>query len=105
LVIMGLINLVLTIGRFHDIGLSGWWTLLTFIPIVNLFVLLFLLLWPSTQVIPDAAAKAMMTQGDRVMHHRLGMGTIVGTAGPFADVKFDDKTSVRRVRMEQLQIR
>ena len=28
--------------RFHDLGWSGWWSLLLFIPIVNIAVLLYL---------------------------------------------------------------
>jgi uncharacterized membrane protein YhaH (DUF805 family) len=57
-VIIGLIGLALTIARFHDAGFSGWWSLLVFIPIVNLFVVLFLLFWPSTDLSPDAAGNA-----------------------------------------------
>lgn len=34
---------VFVIRRFHDIDLSGWWNLLLFIPIVNFFVLYYLM--------------------------------------------------------------
>ena len=34
---------LLAVGRFHDIGLSGWWSLLFLVPIVNVVVWLYLL--------------------------------------------------------------
>lgn len=74
------------------------------VPIVNFFVWLFLVFWPSTEA-SFAGVTANLKQGDRVMHYRLGMGTIVATVGPSAEVKFDGKTSIRRVSMKQLQIR
>lgn len=42
--IIGVINSIsMAVRRFHDIGKSGWWTLLLIIPIVNFFTTLFLL--------------------------------------------------------------
>jgi uncharacterized membrane protein YhaH (DUF805 family) len=35
---------VITIRRLHDINLSGWWSLVGFVPILNLFFYLYLLL-------------------------------------------------------------
>ena len=34
---------VLAVGRFHDIGLPKWWSLLLLVPIVNVVVWLYLL--------------------------------------------------------------
>jgi len=41
------IGFVLSIGRFHDIGHSGWWSLLLLVPVVNLIVWAYLLFAPS----------------------------------------------------------
>ena len=38
---------LLALGRFHDIGLSGWWSLLLLVPIVNLVVWLYLFFKPG----------------------------------------------------------
>jgi uncharacterized membrane protein YhaH (DUF805 family) len=52
----------------------------------------------------DIAWAAVMKQGDRVMHNRLGIGTIVAIAGTDAEVKFDAKESARRVALKQLRL-
>jgi len=36
------IHLSLYVKRLHDLDKSGWWALLTFIPVINFFVLLYL---------------------------------------------------------------
>jgi uncharacterized membrane protein YhaH (DUF805 family) len=43
---MFLPSLSITVRRLHDIGKSGWWVLMGFIPLLNL-VLLILLVLPS----------------------------------------------------------
>jgi uncharacterized membrane protein YhaH (DUF805 family) len=35
------------VSRFHDLGWSGWWFLLTFVPIVGMIVFLLLILVPG----------------------------------------------------------
>lgn len=40
---LALIRLILSIGRLHDLNFSGWYSLLTFVPIVN--IVLELILW------------------------------------------------------------
>jgi uncharacterized membrane protein YhaH (DUF805 family) len=47
LVIYGIVYFVLAVGRFHDIGLSGWWSLLLLVPVANIFVWLYLLFKPG----------------------------------------------------------
>ena len=42
LIIIGVFSI--TIRRWHDLGFSGWFSVLNFIPIVNLFVGFYLLL-------------------------------------------------------------
>lgn len=37
----------LYIRRLHDVGWSGWWTLLTLVPLVNLVLFLILLFMPG----------------------------------------------------------
>jgi len=99
-------SIVLAVGRLHDAGSSGWWSLLMFVPFVSFFVWLYLLFAPSAD--PTEAASnvtAPAQAGTRVMHYRLGSGTIIATTGPWAEVKFDGKVSVRRIPMRQLQIR
>lgn len=39
---LGVATIMLVIRRWHDLGKSGWFTLLLFIPLVNLFVALYL---------------------------------------------------------------
>ena len=51
--IIGLISMVFgvifTIRRCHDLDISGWWTLLLIVPLVNLFFALFLLIKGGTE--------------------------------------------------------
>jgi uncharacterized membrane protein YhaH (DUF805 family) len=44
----GYLMVVAGIRRLHDMDKSGWYLLLAFIPLVNFFVLLWLLFWPGT---------------------------------------------------------
>jgi uncharacterized membrane protein YhaH (DUF805 family) len=52
-VIVGLVSLVIVllfmIRRLHDIDASGWYALLVLVPLVNVFLILFLLLKGGTQ--------------------------------------------------------
>lgn len=41
------IGIVASIQRLHALGQSGWWVLLSFIPIVNIGLGIYLLFWPS----------------------------------------------------------
>lgn len=41
-------ELIASINRFHDMGKSGWFILLELIPIVNLWILIWLLVWKWT---------------------------------------------------------
>ncbi|MBO6882133.1 MAG: DUF805 domain-containing protein [Marivita sp.] len=49
LVSLGLLvpNIAVGARRMHDIGKSGWWLLIAFIPIVGFFVLLYFYVQPS----------------------------------------------------------
>ena len=54
---MGLLSLLLlfsamagVLGRFRDIGRSGWWTLLILVPIVGPLTALALIFWPPKTV-------------------------------------------------------
>ena len=42
-------NLAVSSQRFRDIGISGWWVLLLFVPYINLVMGLFLLFVPGTK--------------------------------------------------------
>ncbi len=42
-----LTSLSLIIRRLHDVGMSGWWVLLIFIPVINIIFLLVLYIYPS----------------------------------------------------------
>ena len=42
-----LVAMSFTVRRWHDLGRSGWWALLSLVPIVNLFCLFILLFWPG----------------------------------------------------------
>jgi uncharacterized membrane protein YhaH (DUF805 family) len=54
LVIAGLIPAItVTIRRLHDINRSGWWILVSFVPIVGGLVLLVFTLLPGTQGMND----------------------------------------------------
>ena len=41
LIIMGIPNLAVTTRRLHDVGSSGWWVLLVYVPIIGLIYFLF----------------------------------------------------------------
>ena len=43
------INIVSNIKRFHDLWKSGWYTLLVFVPFVNLFVFIWIAFFRGTQ--------------------------------------------------------
>lgn len=40
-------NLAVSIRRLHDMGKSGWWLLIAFVPIVGLIVLIYFYVQPS----------------------------------------------------------
>jgi uncharacterized membrane protein YhaH (DUF805 family) len=44
------IGFILSVGRLHDIGHSGWWTLLLLVPILNVGVSLYLFFARSADV-------------------------------------------------------
>jgi len=45
----GVILIILSVGRYHDIGLSGAWSLLLFHPLIVLFAWLYLVVTPSAE--------------------------------------------------------
>lgn len=55
LLIFAAINVPLTVARLHDTGSSGWWSLLLFVPFVNLVVWIYLLVAPSAEVLTAAS--------------------------------------------------
>src|SRR5262249_26270193 len=100
------ISCSLAVGRLHDSGSSGWWSLLLFAPFIGFIMWVYLFFAPGADPTEAAAnVNPSAGAGTRVMHYRLGIGTIVATAGPWAEVKFDGAASVKRVPMKQLQIR
>ena len=58
LILATVVLLKAIVSRFHDIGWSGWFVLLMFIPPVGLLVLLFLLVMPG-QKDPNAYGEQM----------------------------------------------
>lgn len=40
---------MIAVKRFHDLGKSGWFSLLLFLPLLNVFVFLYLLLFPGKE--------------------------------------------------------
>jgi Protein of unknown function (DUF805) len=56
----------LSVGRFHDVGSSGWWCLLLFVPILGLFVWLYLLFSPPEEHSVDVAANQRGSGPERV---------------------------------------
>ena len=42
-------SIAVSIRRLHDIGKSGWWLLIAFIPCIGAFVLLYFLIQDSQQ--------------------------------------------------------
>lgn len=41
--------LIASVNRFHDMNKSGWFVLLLFLPIINLWILLWLIIWNWTK--------------------------------------------------------
>jgi uncharacterized membrane protein YhaH (DUF805 family) len=41
------LSVAASVRRLHDRNHSGWWALLGFVPIVNIFLFIYLLFWPS----------------------------------------------------------
>ena len=70
LIILALIlpHLAVTVRRLHDIGWSGWWVLLGFIPFLN-FLLLVFLCFPSR---PNPSSSTQQENGDVAWYHREG---------------------------------
>lgn len=46
-------SLSVAVRRLHDIGKSGWWYLIAFIPIIGAIVLLYWFVQPSVQTINE----------------------------------------------------
>lgn len=46
-------SIKLAINRLHDIGISGWWVLLNFIPYIDIGLLLFLLFMPPKDLVNE----------------------------------------------------
>jgi uncharacterized membrane protein YhaH (DUF805 family) len=46
-------SIVVSVNRLHDIGISGWWTLVQFAPYVNIVFGLFLLLMPPQDLVNE----------------------------------------------------
>ena len=46
--IAGVGGIMLSIRRLHDLDKSGWWLILSLVPLVNIFFLLYLWLAPGT---------------------------------------------------------
>lgn len=42
------VSVLFSVRRLHDMGKSGWWALLSFVPVVNFFLVLVLMLAPGT---------------------------------------------------------
>jgi hypothetical protein len=53
------LSFVLTLARLHDIGYSGWWSLLLFVPVVGFVVWVWLCLAPSDEAREPAEARAV----------------------------------------------
>ncbi len=57
-------NLTFAVRRFHDIGMSGWWVLISLIPILGFLALIYFFIKPSDGPnqygpIPDGAATGL----------------------------------------------
>ena len=39
---------ILMVQRLHDLNRVGWWSLVLFVPVLNVFFMFYLLLWPGT---------------------------------------------------------
>jgi uncharacterized membrane protein YhaH (DUF805 family) len=63
--IAALTALVLAVGRFHDIGYSGWWSLLLLVPLFGLGVWVILFFARSAEVVPSAGNRANITRQQR----------------------------------------
>lgn len=49
MIVSAFANINLHIKRFHDINMSGWWTLLILLPYINLLVFLIIAFIPGTK--------------------------------------------------------
>ena len=43
------LGIVITVRRLHDLDRSGWWILLFLLPVINLFIWLYVLFFPGTR--------------------------------------------------------
>jgi uncharacterized membrane protein YhaH (DUF805 family) len=44
-----IVSILFSIRRLHDLNRSGWWLLLSLIPLVNILFFLVLILWPGSK--------------------------------------------------------
>ncbi len=50
-IVMAVIQIYIGVLRLHDIGRSGWWLLITLVPLVNLIFVIYLFFAPSEQAV------------------------------------------------------
>lgn len=46
---LGVLVIVASVSRLHDVDRSGWWAALLFLPFLHLAVFLALFIWPGTK--------------------------------------------------------
>lgn len=81
---------IFVIQRLHDLNLSGWVSLLMLVPFLNMFMSLFLVLWPGTSGTNRFGAKPPPNSWWHWLPATLGLLMVVGMVAAVALPAYQD---------------
>jgi hypothetical protein len=88
----------MTALRLHDIGLSGWWMLLLFVPLVGNVLNLALTFWPGTDGDNDYGAQPSPEGWGRVIGALVALFVTVGVLTKVAGPALEDRMQARQAQ-------
>ncbi len=94
-------SLIFTIRRLHDLDQSGWLSLVTLIPVINLFFFLYLIFAPGTQGSNNYGAPRMTKTWEKVLGWMYGLVPILGILAAISLPAY--QSYVERAKLQQIE--